>query len=188
MHGSVARTTIAHSGVPPFTEQLVEQFAGHVCDMMLDLFVRYDKHALVEVSRDLTTFQTPFGVLHLTTLPMGWTNSVPIFHDDITYILQDEIPHITVSYIDDVLIKGPMLYYCLADGSFETGIHCFVWKHFQGLNHVVQCMKYSGSTFSGYKSVLCAHEISVLGHCCMPKGYLPDPLKVDKIEKVGATT
>jgi len=41
------------------------------------------------------TFQTPFGTLHLVTLPMEWTKSVPIFHD-VTYILKDEIPHFTV--------------------------------------------------------------------------------------------
>ena len=180
--------TIAHSGVPPFTEQLVEQFAGCTCAAMLDIFVRYDEHTLAEVSCDLTTFQTPFGVLRLTTLPMGWTNSVPIFHDDVTYILWDEIPHITVPYIDDVQIKGPTSYYRLADGSFETvpenpRILCFIWEHFQGLNCVVQRMKYSGGTFSGYKSVLCTCKISVLGHRCTPEGRLPDPSKVDKIEK-----
>ena len=38
---------------------------------------------------------------------MGWTNSVPIFHDDVTFILQAEIPHTTIPYIDDVPIRGP---------------------------------------------------------------------------------
>jgi hypothetical protein len=55
--------TIAHSGVPPFTEQLVEQFAGRACGAMLDLYVGYDERALAESSRDLTTFQTPYGAL-----------------------------------------------------------------------------------------------------------------------------
>jgi len=40
--------TIAHSGVPPFTEQLAEQFAGHMCGGMLDLFVGYNEHAVAE--------------------------------------------------------------------------------------------------------------------------------------------
>jgi len=79
--------TIAHSGVPPFTEQVIKQFAGCTCAVVLDLYVGYDKRALAEVLRDFTTFQTPFGALRLTTLPMGWTNSVPIFHDDVTHIL-----------------------------------------------------------------------------------------------------
>ena len=89
--------TIAHLCVPPFTEQLVEQFAGWSCGAMLDLYVGYDEQALAESSRDLTTFQSPYGALRLTTLPMGWTNSVPIFHDDVTHILLPEVPHLRMS-------------------------------------------------------------------------------------------
>jgi hypothetical protein len=66
------------------------------------------EHFLAERSRNLTTFQTPFRALRLVTLPMGWTNSAPIFHDDITCILQAEIPDVIVPYIDDVPIKGPV--------------------------------------------------------------------------------
>jgi hypothetical protein len=71
--------TIAHSGLPPATEELAEQFASRACGGILDLYVGYDERDLHPDSRDLTTFQTPFGVLRLVTLPMGWTNSVPIF-------------------------------------------------------------------------------------------------------------
>jgi hypothetical protein len=79
---------------------------------MLDLYVGYDERLIAETSRDYTTFQTPFGALRLVTLPMGWTNSVPIFHDDVTFIiLQAEIPHVTIPYIDDVPIKGPTTTY-----------------------------------------------------------------------------
>jgi hypothetical protein len=48
--------TIAHSGVPPFTEQVAEQFAGRACCVMLNLFIGYDEHTLAKVSRDFTTF------------------------------------------------------------------------------------------------------------------------------------
>jgi hypothetical protein len=121
---------------------------------------------------------------------MGWTNSVPTFHDDVTYILRPEIPHLTIPYIDDVPIKGPRSYYLLPDGTFETipensGIRRFVWEHFQGLNRIVQRMKYSGGTFSGFKSILCAREITVLGHRCTPEGRLPDVTQIDKISNWG---
>jgi hypothetical protein len=46
-------------------------------------------------------------------------------------------------------------------------------------------MKYAGGTFSGFKSVICAREIIVLGHCCTPEGRLPDPTKVDKVANWG---
>ena len=50
------QVTIAHSGVPPFTEQLAEQLAGHTCNSMIDLFVGYDKSTLAPSSCNLTTF------------------------------------------------------------------------------------------------------------------------------------
>ena len=180
--------TIAHSGVPPATETLAAQFAGRSCGAMFDLYVGYDERTLAESSRDMTTFQTPFGALRLVTLPMGWTNSVPVFHDDVTYILQPEIPHVTIPYIDDVPVKGPKSRYVLPDGSYETipensGIRRFVWEHFQNLNRVVQRMKYCGGTFSGYKTVLCAEEITVVGHRCTINGRLPETDRVGVIER-----
>ena len=50
---------------------------------------------------------------------MGWTNSIPIFHDDVTFILQPEIPEFTVLFIDDVPVKGPKSRYELGDGIYE---------------------------------------------------------------------
>jgi hypothetical protein len=170
--------TIAHSGVPPATEDLAAHFAGRACGGMFDLYVGYDERQLDEQSRDLTTFQTPFGAMRLVTLPMGWTNSVPIFHDDVTHILQPEIPDFTIPYIDDVGVRGPATRYQQADGSYEMipenkGIRRFVWEHLQNVNRIVQRMKYCGGTFSGYKSLVCAPEITVVGHLCTMEGRKP---------------
>ena len=153
---------------------------------MLDLYVGYDERGLAEGPRDLTTFQSPFGALRLVTLPMGWTNSIPIFHDDLTYILQPEIPDTTVPYIDDVPIHGLATRYIQPDGSKERipenpGIRRFVWEHFQGLNRVVQHVRFCSGTFSGLKSLLCAEEIIAVGHRCTPQGRLPDTSRVNKI-------
>ena len=163
------QVTIAHSRVPPFTEQLTKQFAGRTCNSMMDLFIGYDECALAPSSQNLTTFQTPYSALQLTTLPMGWTNLVPIFYSNITYILQPEIPHVTQPYIDDVPVKGPATRYIKEDRESETipenpGIRQSVWEQFQDLNHIVQQMKYYGGTFSGQKSILCTPDITVLGH------------------------
>jgi len=114
------RVTIVHSGLPPATKELAMHFAGKACRGILDLYVGYDKQVLAECSRDLTMFQTPFGALRLVTLPMGWTNSVPIYHDDITYILRDKIPKYTLPYIDDVPIQGPDIRYELPNGTVEV--------------------------------------------------------------------
>ncbi len=79
--------TIVHSGVPPATDELSEHFAGRACGGCLDLYIRYNEHNIAISSCDYTTFQTPFSSMCLVKLPMGWTNSVPIFHEDITHIL-----------------------------------------------------------------------------------------------------
>ena len=152
------KVTITHSGVPPFTEQLAEQFAGRACNSMMDLYVGYDERALAPSSRNLTMFQTPFSALRLTTLPMGWTNSVPIFHDDVTHILRPEVPHVTLSYIDDVPVCGPATEYLQENGEPETisdnpGIRRFIWEHFQDLNRVVQRTS-ANSGFQGPKEGL----------------------------------
>ena len=185
--------TIQHSGVTPFTEQIAEQIAGRACGGILDLYVGYDEHALMSSSCDYMTFQTPYGTLRLTKLPMGWMNTVPIFHDDVTHILQPEIPKYTILYINDVPIRSPASTYQDDEGAFETilensGIHCFIWEHFQNVNRIVQHMKYSGGTFSGKKLLVCTREITVVGHVCTPKGHVPDPVKVDKIVNWGPCT
>ena len=113
------KVTIKHARVIPFTDQIGKHFASRACDGMLNLYVGYDERDLSDSSRDLTTFQSPFSTLRLVTLPIGWTNSVPIFHDDVTYILQSKIPDTTVSYIDDVPIHGLAERYMLPNGTEE---------------------------------------------------------------------
>ena len=131
--------TIQHSGITPFTEQIAEQIASQACSGILDLYIGYNERALVPSSCNYTTFQTPYGMLRLTKLLMGWTNMVPIFHDNITHILQPEVPKYTIPYIDNVPIRGPTSTYQDNDRAFETipensGIHCFIWEHFQNVN------------------------------------------------------
>jgi hypothetical protein len=121
---------------------------------------------------------------------MGWTNSIPIFHNDVTFILQAEIPHVTIPYINDVPIKGPTTMYQKVNDSYETipenpGIRRFVWEHFENLNRVVQRMKYCSGSFSSPKLFLCVPEIFVLDHRCTPEGQLPDESRVSVIRKWG---
>ena len=58
---------------------------------------------LDEKSRDLITIQTSLGTFRLRVIPMRYTNSLQIMHDDITFILSEEIPDHALPYVDDVL-------------------------------------------------------------------------------------
>ena len=173
------QVTVQDVAVPPLTEQYAEGFAARACYGLLDLFVSFDQRTLDERCRDLTTFQTPLGTKRLTSVPMGYTNATQIMHGDVSFILQDEIPHVTVPFIDDVPIKGPASRYQHPDGTYETipqnpGIRRFVWEHLNSLNRVLQRMKKVGGTFNGKKLTVIAPSVIIVGHRCCLEGRVAD--------------
>jgi hypothetical protein len=126
--------TIRNSGVPPIPDQIIKAMAGRACYSILDLFVSYDHRTLDISSRDLTTVQSPVGTVRLTCLPQGWTGAMPIFHGDVVFILEPEIPDPAQPFVDDTAIKGPPTHYETDDGGYETTaanpqIRCFIWEH-----------------------------------------------------------
>jgi len=87
---------------------------------VFDLFVGFNQHELAVQSRDLTTFQTLLGTFRLTSILIGYTNSMQIFHGDTSFILQEEIPDVTIPFIDDIPIKELPTRFELEDGTYET--------------------------------------------------------------------
>jgi len=83
--------TIKDASLPPSAEEYSEDFAGFPVLFLLDLFLLYDQMALAEICRDLTAFQTPLGLLRMTTLPQGYTNRVQVFDRVMKKILKDQI-------------------------------------------------------------------------------------------------
>ena len=51
---------------------------------------------------------------------MRYTNSLQIMHDDITFILSEEIPDHALFYANDVLSFNEFIQYELNDKFFET--------------------------------------------------------------------
>ena len=114
-------TVIIHdSSTPPFVKHLAESFTRYVVYFMLDLAARFDQRPLVEESRDRTTFNSPLGPHHLTTILMGYTNVVRIYQADMVFILQDEISQHTTPFIDNVPGKSGDTHYQDADRNYET--------------------------------------------------------------------
>ena len=107
--------------MPPYIDTVAEDFAGRSIYSMLDLYVAFDQRQLHPNSCDLTTFNMPLGVLHLTVLPMGWTCSPAVLQGDITHILKPKIPQIAMPIANDVGTKGPKTRYELTDGTYDTG-------------------------------------------------------------------
>ena len=178
--------TIRNSGVPPLAEQLIEAMAGRSCYSMLDLFVGYDHRTLDVASRDLTTIQSPIGAVRLTCLPQGWTNAIAIFHEDVRFILEPEIPDVAWPFMDDCSIKGPASRYETSDGSYETipdnvGIRRFIWEHLVDVHRILHRLRRAGSTVSAKKLFIAVPEVVILGHKCTYEGRIPDESKITKI-------
>ena len=119
-------------------------------------------------------------------MPTGYTNSPAEFQQCMVFILQDEIPHTTNIFIDDLPIKGPVSAYLDENDEPETlpenpGIQCFIWEHAVDVNRIMRRIEESGATFSAKKTQICCPEVVIIGHKCTPEGRLPNDDRVSKI-------
>lgn len=179
--------TIRDAGLPPILDSFVEPFAGRQCYTAFDLHWGFDARKIHPTSRDLTAFMSPLGLLRLTSLPMGFTNSPAEFQACMAFILKDEMPHIADIFIDDLPIKGPVTVYPDENGNPEVlkdnpGVRRFIWEHARDVHRIMHRIGHAGGTFSPPKIQLARREVIILGHKCSPDGRSPDPAKVDKVK------
>ena len=180
------QVSIRDAGMMPIVDDFVENFAGHQCYTVFDLFWGFDARKIDPRSRDLTAFMTPLGLLQITSLPTGYTNSPAEFQKCMVFILKDEIPHTANIFIDDLPIKGPCTQYLDVNGKPEIlsenpGIRQFIWEHAQDVHRIMHKIKTAGATFSANKSQICRPEALIVGQRCNSQGREPDTEKVSKI-------
>ena len=99
--------SIKTTGAPPILDDFVEPYAGRLCYTVFDLLSGFNARIITAISKDITSFLTPLGLLRLTAIPQGYTNSPAEFQQCMVFILQEEIPHIANIFIDDLPVKGP---------------------------------------------------------------------------------
>ena len=181
------KVSIRDAGQIPVLDEFVESYGGRQCYTVFDLFWGFDARIVDPSSRDMTTFQTPLGLLRLTSLPMGYTNSPAEFQRCMEWILQEEIPDPANIFIDDLPIKGPRTQYPDEDGNPETlkdnpGIRRFIWEHANDVHRIMHRIKCAGGTFSPKKTQICRPNVVIVGQKCTPEGRLPDDDRVTKIQ------
>ena len=96
-------------------------------------------------------------------IPMGYTNVVQIYQADMSFILQDEIPHYSYLFIDNLSINSVTTQHENPDGSYETipdnlGICHFIWEHLQVIHWILQCLKNIGAMVSAKKFPHCTRS------------------------------
>jgi hypothetical protein len=159
---------------------------GDGCYSMLNLFIGYDHCTLDVTFRDLTTIQSPIGVMRLTCLLQGWTNAGAIFHKDITFILEPEIPDVAWPFMDDCRIKGAETRYETNDGGYEMipgndQVCRFIWEHLSDIHCILHCLSCAGATVSAKKLFIAIPEVVILGHKCNYEGRIPNASKTAKV-------
>ncbi len=182
------QVTIRDAGLPPILDDFVEPFSGHQCYTVFDLFWGFDARKVALESWDLTSFESPLGLLRITSMPMGFTNSPAEFQKCMVFILQDEIPDKANIFIDDLPIKGPKTQYLDSDGNPETisgnpGIRRFIWEHAQDVHRIMHRIGHAGATFAPKKVQACKTEVVIVGQKCTPEGRSPEDAKIEKILK-----
>src|SRR5436189_5973790 len=73
------KITIHDYGMLPSVDEFSEDFAGYPITSAVNYFAGYYQIPLDKSSHDLTAFMNLLGLVRMTRLPQGWTNSVAEF-------------------------------------------------------------------------------------------------------------
>jgi hypothetical protein len=181
--------SIWDTGQAPLIDDFVNDFAGQQIYTVLDMFSGYNTWLIHPESRPLTAFQTPsHGLLQITSLPMGYTNSVPEFQNCMNLILQDKIASKAGVFIDDIGIKDNLAPPGMDGWKTEVILQnkriCkFVWEHTQEVHCILHHIACAGGTFSVKKVQLVQPQVLITGQLCIIDGRLPDTSKMSKVAK-----
>ena len=102
------------------------------------------------------------------------------------FILQDEIPHHTMLFIDDLPVKTETTWHQRLDGSYgmileNLGIRKFIWNHLTVVHRILQRLQNVNTMVSTKKFVLAAPDATIVGHKCTFEGRVPHKAKIQKI-------
>jgi transposase InsO family protein len=176
----VNRHTIRNSGVPPNADELAEDVGGRAIISVFDLYSGYDQISLHPEDRDIFGLQTPIGLVRMTRLPQGWTNSVGIYQRVMTKVLIRFLPDVVSVFLDDGYIKGSRQ----KDESMSAnGVRKFVQDHVEDVIEVLKTLQEAGLTVNGKKCHWGVSSATVLGFHCSEKGREPTEEARGKLRK-----
>ena len=141
--------TIRDATLPLRIEDMINSFSGRVAYGLFELKAGYNNQMLSPKSRDLMSFFVDeIGLLQLTRLPQGHTNSVAEFQWCTQHMIGPMLPKRAEVFIDDCAAKGPKL--CYGDETIKGNdqIRWFVWEYAGIVQELLACINESGVTVS----------------------------------------
>ncbi len=151
----------------PHIETAFSALSGMTHFAKIDLEAAYNQLALEEDSREVTTMNTPIGLLRWKRLPFGIKTASAQFQSAIEKTV-GELPN-SIIYQDDI---------CLGARSEAELSQC--------VRAVLKRLSDSGMKVNESKSVMLAKEISFLGYTISGVGVKPDRRLVEKIQAINA--
>ena len=171
--------SIRDASLPPAVEEFSERFAGYPVVSLADLFSGYDQCSLDPVSRDITAFHAPLGLIRMTTLPMGYTNAVQVFDRVLREVLQHQILSGRCEpFIDDVAAK-PRSRSTYPDANRKPkmyttpGVRLYIFEAIQSLEEVLADIERVGRTISGFKSAFVCEGLKIVPLSVIAREEIP---------------
>ena len=156
--------TIRDATLPPRVDSMIESFSGRAVYGLFDLKSGYDSRILSTLSRDLTSFHVEgMGLLRLTRLPQGHTNSVAEFQHCTQHMIGAMYPDRAEVFIDDCAAKGLKTRYTEETVLGNDQIRLFIWEYAKIVQELLARVHESGATVSGSKMMLATPRLQLLG-------------------------
>ena len=147
-----------HYPIPKIRNVLLK-LEGFQYATSLDLNMGYYHIKLDPTSAQLCTLVFPWGKYEMQALPMGLCNSLDIFQEKMSELLEG-LDYVR-TYIDDLLV--------ISSGTFE--------EHLNQLSKVLKRLEEAGLNVNAKKSSFCQPELEYLGYWITRKGISPLPKK-----------
>ena len=168
-------------------EEFSERFAGYLVVSLVNLFSGYDQCTHDPVSRDIMAFHRLLGHMRMTTLPMGYKNTVQVFD----WVMQEVLHHRILRgrcepYIDDLAANPPSRStFPDTDGNPKMsqipGVRLYILKAIQSLDEVLADIESAGGRISGFKSAFVCEGLKIVAFDCDSEERYPVTVKVRKI-------
>ena len=154
----------------PRIETAFAALAGMKHFAKLDLAAAYNQIELEEDSKEITTINTPIGLLQWTRLPFGVKTASAQFQRAIESVVGLDIPNVII-YQDDIAVGGK------DEAELEHRVRLLIEK-----------LRNAGMKINEKKCVFKTQKLSFLGHIVSAEKMSPDPKLVSKILSIKPPT
>jgi Integrase zinc binding domain/Integrase core domain/RNase H-like domain found in reverse transcriptase len=165
--------SVQDSMLPPNVAEFADEYVGYSIYGTMDLYSGYHQRAIHPNSRPLTACHTPMGNVQLTSLPMGYTNSMQEFQRSTSHIVHHLAPERASSFVDDIGTKGPQTRYNDEPIAENPQIRRFVWEYAHTVYECLAVIGTAGATISGAKFTLATPVVTIVGYDCSLDGIKP---------------